>query len=171
MSDPNTQYDEHLTATAEIERLFLVPTAHLSTLDVLPKEVCQLITGSIYGEDNFALEWLDLKDLASLALVSWDLHNVAQPLIDAANQWRHTDVVPRIIADTSSDYDRMMLPLFTHNFQTNKFDVLVYVFVGSHITYDLNEIEHRLNSEISLQNKRSIGLSGPVSATLTGLGV
>lgn len=58
----------------------------------LLKDVKQIITGSVQNP-NGELGFLDLIDIANLAAVSWTWLDVAQPMIDAANQWRHSDVL------------------------------------------------------------------------------
>ncbi|MDP3936428.1 MAG: hypothetical protein Q8Q56_05560, partial [Alphaproteobacteria bacterium] len=152
---PNTLYFAS-NALDAIQRLEHVPSRRVkSTLDHLCHDVRTYMMGFPDG-DRSELGWIDLNDLAVFALVSAEWHKVAQPMIKAANLWRHTDVVPRVLSATTSDYDKAMLLLFGHNPKAEKFDVLVSVLLDRRLYYVVEDIKSRLNEDASLLNTRSV---------------
>lgn len=129
-------------APLSLERL--QPSRQESTLYRVPFDNLRLVTGSVYvnkDEDEvmFILGGLDLKGLATLARVSRTLNGLVRPVIDAAKLWWRTNVVPRGLPNTITDYDRGMLGLFKVN-SVDGFDLALAVAMDGRII--MNPLVH-----------------------------
>jgi tetratricopeptide (TPR) repeat protein len=128
-----------------------------STLDGLSKDKWGDIVGFVRGKRP-CIGWLCLKEVSSLAQVSREWHQYAQPMIEVANQWRHTDVVPRLLSSTGSHYDRVMLQFLGHKTDVRRFDLLFDVLMDSRIPYVLGNWQQGLAMTIRYGSRDS-GLS------------